>query len=448
MMSAPQAKFTIAIVGGGIGGLALAVALAKTGTTFDVDIYESTASFGEIGAGLGVWPRVWNTLVSLGLEEDLKARSTTMGEDGKMVYYKADQAESINSGKSKQAMQFYHRAEFLKILEKHVPPSYRTHFGKRLVSYEDSSPDPIVLHFKDGTTAQCDMLVGADGIRSAVRRAMFTALAAKAQDDALAATYRQCVDATWSGVVTYRALVQADAFKADYPNHAALSTPICYMGKHAIALSYPISQGQLVNTVALVVTPNARGTTYEGSWVTETDNDEMISYFSHWDPQVYALLKAMKNPSKWAVHELTRLPTFVSGRVALLGDAGHAMTPHLASGAGQAVEDALFLSTLLGQSETTKATIPSALAVYDEIRRPFAQHIQELSFKTGEIAWLDGPRTQSYSAEECAAGRIPESVLQQTISEDMAGVQRWTWTTDPQADLKLAVEKLKAKVEL
>ena len=64
--------------GGGIGGLAFAVALAKTGAALEVDIYESTASFGEIGAGIGLWPRVWNTLVSLGLEEDLKAGSTTL----------------------------------------------------------------------------------------------------------------------------------------------------------------------------------------------------------------------------------------------------------------------------------------------------------------------------------------------------------------------------------
>ena len=108
-------------------------------------------------------------------------------------------------------------------------------------------------------------------------------------------------------------------------------------------------------------------------------------------------------------------------------------------------QDALFLATLLGQFETTKATIPSALAVYDEIRRPFAQNVQELSFKAGEIAWLDGPRTQSYSAEDSAAGRIPESVVKEVVAEDVAGIQKWTWTTDPQADLRLAMQKLKEK---
>ncbi len=95
----PHGKFTVAIVyvslgysayffglpvgfnsGGGIGGLAFAVALAKTGADVDVDIYESAAKFSEIGAGIGMWPRVWNTLVGLGLEDDLKRRGTNVGQ--------------------------------------------------------------------------------------------------------------------------------------------------------------------------------------------------------------------------------------------------------------------------------------------------------------------------------------------------------------------------------
>lgn len=106
--------------------------------------------------------------------------------------------------------------------------TYRTHFGKRLVSYEDSGSEPVTLHFKDGSTAKCDVLVGADGIKSAVRRTMFNDLAAKAQDENQAAAYRKHVEATWSGVVAYRSLVQAEAFKADYPNHtSAGASPIC-----------------------------------------------------------------------------------------------------------------------------------------------------------------------------------------------------------------------------
>ncbi|KAI0729300.1 hypothetical protein BC629DRAFT_1601528 [Irpex lacteus] len=440
-------KFTVAIVGGGIGGLAFAVALAKTGADVDVDIYESAAKFSEIGAGIGMWPRVWNTLVGLGLEEDLKRRGTNVGQDVKVLYFKADQAKLLDIGQALQPLQTYHRAEFLKILEKNMPSTYRTNFGKRLVSYEDSASEPVTLHFKDGSTATCDVLVGADGIKSAVRRTMFNDLAAEAQDENQAAAYRKHVEATWSGVVAYRSLVQAETFKANYPSHTSAGpSPICYMGKDAIVASYPISQGHTVNAAALVATPSARGTQYEGPWVSEADNTELISGFSQWCPEVYTLLKAMKNPSKWAVNEVRGLPTFVFGRVALLGDAAHAMTPHLASGAGQAIEDTLVLATLLAQPEAQKETLTTALRIYDEIRRPFVQNVQELSFKTGEMGWLGCPRTKPYSKEDSVAGRIPEETLKTVISQDMADAQRWTWTTDPQPDVARAVQKLKAAV--
>ncbi|KAI0086402.1 FAD/NAD(P)-binding domain-containing protein [Irpex rosettiformis] len=438
-----QAKFTIAIVGGGIGGLAFAVALTKTGVDFDVDIYESAPNFGEIGAGIGIWPRVWKTLVNLGLEEDLKKQFTHMGQEGKMAYYKGDQAHAIYCGHAQQSMHTYHRAEFLKILERHIPPNYRTHFSKRLVSYEDIPPNPIVLHFKDGTTAKCDVLVGADGIKSAVRRNMFTALASNTQDESQAAAYTRCVDATWSGSVAYRGLVQAEAFTAEYPDHPAISAPVCYMGKYLIVLAYPISQGQIVNSGAVIANPSRRGTIYEGPWVTEATNEEMVAHFPNWDPQAYGLLKAMGQPSKWAINEVRELPTFISGRVALLGDAAHAMTPHLASGSGQAVEDAVFLANLLAQPETTKDNIVRALKIYDESRRPFAQNVQELSFKVGQIAWLDSPRVQSYSAEDSTSGVIPENVLKELLTKDWVDLHKRTREPDPQVDLQLAIHKLR-----
>ena len=75
--------------------------------------------------------------------------------------------------------------------------------------------------------------------------------------------------------------------------------------------------------------------------------------------------------------------------------------------------------------------------------RPLAQHVQELSFKVGQIVWLDSPRVQSYSVEESAAGHIPESVLQELIAKDLVDLHKWTWETDYQADLKLAIQKLR-----
>lgn len=142
------------------------------------------------------------------------------------------------------------------------------------------------------------------------------------------------------------------------------------------------------------------------------------------------------------------------------------MTPHLASGAGQAIEvrytlsyscpintrliihqDALVLATLLAHPSTQKSSIPTALRIYDSTRRPFAQHIQDLSFKTGEIAWLDSPRVKMHrESSDSEDGRIPERVLKEVIEEDMVDVQRWTWTTDPMGDVERAVRALEAAV--
>lgn len=121
-------------------------------------------------------------------------------------------------------MRSFHRAEFLKVLEDHVPSHYRKHFNKRLTSYEDSAQQPVLLHFKDGTTAQCDVLIGADGIKSAVRRSMFAQLTEK--KGVAPQTYRWCMDATWSGLVAYRGLVPTDTLKAQCPNHTGLTSPV------------------------------------------------------------------------------------------------------------------------------------------------------------------------------------------------------------------------------
>ena len=88
-------------------------------------------------------------------------------------------------------------------------------------------------------------------------------------------------------------------------------------------------------------------------------------------------------------------------------------------------------------------TIGRALEVYDEVRRPFAQNVQELSFKVGQVVWLDSPSVHQYCAEESAAGRIPETVLRELVTKDLADHFRWTWETDPQIDVQLAIQKLK-----
>lgn len=132
----------------------------------------------------------------------------------------------------------YHRTQFLSTLQSHFSPNTRIHYRKRLVSYEDAAPDPVVLYFADGTHAKCDLVIGADGTKSAVRKAMFESLASKAQDEAQAQEYLSHVDAKWSGFVMYRALVQTDVLKEEYPDHVGLDRTTFVCISHTILVTF------------------------------------------------------------------------------------------------------------------------------------------------------------------------------------------------------------------
>lgn len=104
------------------------------------------------------------------------------------------------------------------------------------------------------------------------------------------------------------------------------------------------------------------------------------------------------------------------------------------------------LADLLAQEETQKDTIVLALGAYDEIRRPFAQNVLDLSYKTGEMYFMQSPRFEHVSAAESSSGTVPASEMQ-ALDEDLARILRWTWTTTIQGDRDRAIEKLKSKVK-
>lgn len=124
-----------------------------------------------------------------------------------------------------------HRPDFLRILLESGPKTYRTHFQKRLLSYHDSGAGPITLNFKDGTVATCDVLVGADGIKSAVRANMYEKLASQLESANSYCTndrseaMRRNTHPTWTGQVVYRSLIPREALENAYPNHHSLSVP-------------------------------------------------------------------------------------------------------------------------------------------------------------------------------------------------------------------------------
>ncbi|KAF8229500.1 FAD/NAD(P)-binding domain-containing protein [Tricholoma matsutake] len=443
-------KFRVAICGGGIGGLSTAVALSKY-PDIDVDIYEAAAQFSEVGAGIGVWPRVWKTLAQLGIYEDLErvtGQKPSYDLTDAWVFRKSDQPEGVDFYKLQIQGSFvrYHRPDFLQVLMEHLSPSHNAHFSKRLHSYTEQPSGQIKLYFMDNSTATCDILIGADGLKSAVRKSLLTERskqAAKAGRLAEAEDFLQKINPSWTGIVAYRGLVSAEKLKAYRDAHPDAkirvpTIPINYMGQHVNVVVYPVSSGELINVGAFHAREELAGTPFPGAWVENVEKDDLLAVHSHWEPELQAILQCVNKPSRWAIHAARPLPSWVFRNVALLGDSAHAMSPQQGSGAGQAIEDAFMLATLLGHPLTTLDTVSRALGIYDAVRRPIAMDVAERSLINGRLFGLQLP---GVPLDEDPT-RLPE------LGEAIKDNWKWTWLTTVDDDVKEAVRRLEAGEEI
>jgi len=285
------------------------------------------------------------------------------------------------------------------ILERHLPASCTVHHRKRLVNYlerkqeEAHSTSPIRLEFADGTTATTDVLIGADGVRSAVRKTMFEAASRDEKAD-----LKQYIDATFTGISIYRCLVPAETLRKENPENISLKEFTIYAGSGRYLLTFPISKGTLINVGATVCDPSLTGTHYEGRWVSDATRDELVEYFEDFEPDARAVINLCEKPSKWALHVVKPLPFCVRNRVALIGDACHAMAPSMGAGANQAIDDAFVLGRLIAHPLTPLSRVQDVLRIYEEIRLPFARSIASLSLSAGcmysfmEPGYYDGTR--------------------------------------------------------
>lgn len=441
-------KLSVAIVGGGIGGLTAAVALAKF-PDIDIHIYEAATAFSEVGAGVGVWPRIWKTLRKLGLAEDLK-RVTHLEPKEETVdtfqFRKSDQPTGNNFYKLQTHGSFltYHRPDFQQVLIDNLPSSVKITYCKRVQSYSQSIKDGnVTLEFVDGSTVTHDLVIGADGIKSAIRKVVLEEQAAKATAagrEEEAKELLNSIEPIWTGIVAYRNLIPTERlvkYKETHPETRVPkwnSIPTMYMGQHINVVVYPISSGKKINVAAFHAKDELFGTKFDGPWVTNVEKDDLIAAHGHWEPELRAILENTDKPSRWAIHMSKPLKSWISGNVVLLGDAAHAMSPQQASGGGQAIEDAYVLSLLLGHSLTTKATLGRALSIYDVVRRPVANKVAQRSLLNGKYFGLQLPGVDLDLEEN--QHRLPE------LGEAIKANWNWTWTTTLDQDAEEAVKML------
>jgi salicylate hydroxylase len=337
----------VAVVGGGIGGLSAGIALQQAG--LDVTVYEQASALGEVGAGVGLGPNGMRMFDRLGLREAIESIGARYAEGSR--YFRADGkpiGEMTNSDSAGEYFTLgFHRADLIEVLADALDPR-RIRTGSRLEQLEDLG-DEVVLRFADGHEARADVVIGADGIHSVVRDAVVPDVPAPVP----------------SGSIAYRGVIEADKVP-DWPHGVGL----LWMGEGKHFLTYPVRSGRLINYVGFVPSDER----LKESWSAVGDVESLRADFAGWDPRVRYLLDAVETTFWWGLYDREPLPYWSRGRITLLGDAAHAMLPHLGQGANQAVEDGMALATFLRGVD--RDGVEAALHAYEQLRRERTSAVQ------------------------------------------------------------------------
>ena len=390
-MSLPR----VAVIGGGIGGIAAALSLLEAG--FDVQVYEQAAALSEVGAGIQIAPNASRILLRLGLGPALDRHGVRpvavhqrRWDDGRTLQ-RAPLGAELEAAFGAPYYHF-HRADLLAALASALPAE-RLHLGYRLAEIDDRG-DRVGLVFESGLSAEAEIVVGADGIHSTVRTILFGPEAPR-----------------FTGCIAYRGLVPAARLA-----HLDLEvTSSNWMGPGRHFVHYFVAGAKLVNFVAVIE---------QESWTREswTDRGEVVDAlvaFARWHPQVRSIIGAVDETFKWALFDRQALPRWSKGRVTLLGDAAHAMLPFMAQGAGQAIEDGATLAACLAQH----GAVPAALVAYEALRRPRATRLQELSRANKTRFHLpDGPAQQARDAAMATAGDRQIAAMAWLYAHDAASI--------------------------
>jgi salicylate hydroxylase len=381
-MTRPAKK--IAVIGGGLGGLAAALSLNRAGLV--VDVYEQAPELNEVGGGINMGPNAARILYRLGLGAAL---------DREAVRPLSAHVRRWDDGRTLQKAplnplcdELYgaphltaHRADLQRIIASALPQE-RIHLGHRLVGIADRG-DAVEATFDNGAQIDADVLIGTDGIHSTARAILFGA------DDPL-----------FAGCVAYRGLVPAERI-ADLALERGNQS---WLGPGGHLVHYFVSGGQLLNFV---------GWTEHALWNREDWTDRAaiepaLAAFAGWHPQVRRIISAADTCFIWALFDRDPLPRWSKGRMTLLGDACHPMYPFMAQGAAQAIEDGATLAALLARGGDPV----ESLRRYEDIRLPRVTRLQEMSRANKQRYHLpDGPEQQARDAAMVAnRERAPETM--------------------------------------
>lgn len=363
-----QAQQKVIVIGGGIGGLAAAMALTQQG--IEVLLLEQAEQIGEIGAGIQLGPNAYAALDALGVGEAARNRSVFPDYLLMMDAVDAHEIAKVDVGPAFRTRfgnpyGVIHRADIhlsiLEAVEKHPLITFKTH--TRIVDME-LKDNGVVLTDQHGNRYEADAVIGCDGVKSVVRERLV--------GDAARVT----------GHVVYRAVVDLE----DMPEDLRINAPVVWAGPHCHLVHYPLRGGKQYN---LVVTFHSRN---KEEWsVTEGSKEEVLSYFEGVHPRPRQMLDRPKSWRRWATADRDPVEKWGEGRATILGDAAHPMTQYLAQGACMALEDAVTLGQAI---RTCGNDLEKAFRLYESIRIPRTGRVVLSAREMGRIYHAKGVERQ------------------------------------------------------
>lgn len=362
----------IAVIGAGIGGLTLALALRERGIT--AEVFERAPALTEVGAAVALTANGSRILAELGLGEQLAATATVPDRlafrhwaDGRLlVALPVGQSYATRFGGPFWGL---HRARLQQVLSDAWGPA-RLHLGCGLRAIVGGQ-EAAILELEDGTSVRADVVVGADGVASTARR------------------WVGGDEPYYTGTSGFRGLAPIEALRG-------LPTPgdiQFWVGPGAHLLHYPV--GDRVNFLAVLEGPP----TWESAYGTaEAAPGELVAGFAGWHPAVLEMVRSVPQSVRWALRRLAPVRCWSRDRVVLLGDAAHAMLPHHGQGANQTIEDAAVLASCLAEAGIARHR--DAFLRYQRLRRARTRQVQRVSSLASDLLHLpDGPAARARDAE-------------------------------------------------
>ncbi len=379
-MNATASEPPVIVAGGGIGGLAAALALVRQG--FRVKVLEQAPEIGEIGAGMQLGPNAFHAFDALGVGE--QARKRAVYTDFMVMHDALDEYQVGKIPTGEAFLQRFgnpyaviHRADAHLSLLEGAQASGRIELltSTRVVGIEQDA-NGVTVQDQQGNTHQGQALIGADGVKSIVRERFVGD------------------EARVTGHVVYRAVVD----KADFPEELRWNAASIWVGPNCHLVHYPLRGGEQYN---VVVTFHSRETEEWG--VTEGSKEEVQSYFQGICPKARQLIDLPKSWKRWATADREPIAQWSFGRVTLLGDAAHPTTQYMAQGACMAIEDAVTLGEAL---RTHDNHWEKALDLYQRSRVARTARIVLSSREMGRIYHASG--VERLVRNELWKGRTPE----------------------------------------